>query len=238
MPDKNLLDYTIWEAGQTGSIGVFSQYGTRNRRVWAADPWGRQAVVWECWSVGVASQSGGIYVTPMAVDRTKMYRYAFWENRVVRGAASYPMYYLGLNGYGSTNGVYLRDTGGLSTNPYFWYIYSTSIPQNVWFLVVGHIWPAGSGIGDEHSDSGRWYTSGAKWGNITRDHVFHETTTTCRPRTLAMYHSETDGILHRTVYPRVDLCDGTEPTLAQLLKGWDSRLRRSRPMPSAYSFGA
>jgi hypothetical protein len=40
---------------------------------------------------------------------------------------------------------------------------------------------------------------------------------------LAIYQGNTDDMVHYTVYPRIDICDGTEPTLEELLTGHDSR---------------
>jgi len=215
------MNYRVWKDGQTGAIGNFSTYGTVNSRILADDPWGRKVVIWR------SGQTGGIYHSAQAIDNTKLYRMSWWEKRVTNAAATYSRYYAGLNGYGTTNGVYYRSDGTtLTTNPYF---YSSSavptasqVPVGTWILVVGHVWPAGSGAGDMHVDSGRWNLDGSKLGNNTRDYIWDVSTTTGRSRTLAVYTGDDPDIVHYTVYPRLDVVDGTEPSLQDLLDGHDT----------------
>lgn len=221
-----IMDYTIWQDGQTGAQGPFGQYSSRNWRTIGTDPWGKETVVWEGESLDGSTAGTGIYFsTSNPIDNTKMYRLTFWERRVTNSDATYARYYFGLNGYGSTNGVYNRSTGALSTNPYF---YNTSnlptsaqLPEGEWVLFVGHIWPAGSGTGSTHPDSGR-YTLNGRLGNISRDWVWHETSDRGRGRTLAIYQPNSGGVIHHSVYPRMDVVDGTEPSIAELLAGFDS----------------
>ena len=221
------MDYTIWEDGQTGSVGKFNARQSRNHRRMIKDPWGRSVVAWEGVSVEGSTSDTGIYYQPVPVDNTKMYRYVFWERRVSNSDASYARYYFGLHGYGSTNGVYRRNSGALSTNPYFYNTSnipsSTQLPEMEWVLMVGHIWPAGSGTGEDHPDSGRYLIDGTRLGNISRDWVWHEDTETARPRTLAIYRPDAGGVIHQTIYPRIDVIDGTEPSIQDLVSGFDSR---------------
>jgi len=37
---QKIYDDSIWKDGQTGSIGIFSQYSSNNRRVVSTNPWG------------------------------------------------------------------------------------------------------------------------------------------------------------------------------------------------------
>jgi len=214
--DYNLLDYSIWEAGQTGAIGIFGVYSTGNSRILAEDPWGEEAVVWK------SVPNAGIYCSAQAIDNTKLYRMSWWEKRVENATATYARYYAGLNGYGSVNGVAYRSTGAINTNPYFWNSSavptSADLPAGEWILVVGHVWPAGSGTGSNHPDSGRYKVTG-RFGNISYDYVFLPETTSARSRTLSVYQANDPNVLHYTVYPRLDIVDGTEPTIAELLSG-------------------
>jgi hypothetical protein len=227
-----IMDYTIWEDGQTGAIGSFTLgagNNLSNSRILGQDPWGKQTVLWR--SYGENNTAAGIYFSSSTpVDNTKMYRMSWWEKRVSNGIGNQCRHYAGLNGYGATNGVYSRSSGSLSTNPYFWSTASIptqeQLPLGEWILVVGHVWPAGSGTGDKHLDSGR-YTINGKIGDISNDWVWHEDTTRGRSRTLTIYREGTGvdntGALHYTVYPRMDVCDGSEPSIQDLLNGFDSR---------------
>jgi len=220
-----IYNYTIWENGQTGGIGSFGAFSTRNRRLISDDPWGNQVVVWESYNVAGSTKGGGIYMTPISIDNTKMYRMSWWERRVSNGDATFARYYAGLNGYGSTNGVLNRDTGNNETNPYFTFSSavptSSQLPLNEWVLVVGHVWPEGSGTGSNHVDSGLYTINSGKISNISRaDYVWRAETTTARSRTLAVYQPNatvTDMVIHHSVYPRLDIVDGSEPSLDDLL---------------------
>lgn len=221
--ENRLYDYGIWQNGQTGSIGDFTQYSSNNARVLAADPWGNIITVWKSYSVLNSTSGGGIYMNYKSIDNTKMHRMSWWEKRVTNSTSTYCRYYAGLNG--SPTAVRNRSNGSLNSNPYF---YNTSnipselqLPVNTWVLVVGHVWPFNSGTGSIHDDSGRYTINGGKLGNISADYVFDELTTSVRSRTLAIYSASnqqnTNDVLHYTAYPRLDVCDGTEPSIDDLL---------------------
>ena len=216
-----LYDYTVWEDGQSGSIGDLNTYSSNNRRAIGVDPWGREAVVWEGFSEDGSSNGSGIYGAPKPIDNTKLYRMSFWEKRVTNNAGASPRYYFGCNGYGSVDGVANIATGIATTNPYFFN--STSIPVDEWFLVVGHIFPKDYAGTSMHNDSGVYTINGGKIFQNNLEFKWLEETTTARSRTLSIYTPTIGGVIHHSLYPRFDLCDGTEPTIAELLAGHDSR---------------
>jgi hypothetical protein len=223
-PNK-LLDDSTWTPAATAgnnSIGQFTGWSTGNTRVQATDPWGNLNIVWKTSTQNPVNaqypSAGGIYCATQAIDKTKMYRVSYWERRVTNNAGI-GKYYFGCNGYGTTNGVYYRNTGTLTTNPYFFncsYNHPYMVSYN-WFLIVGHLWPAGSGIGSNHNDSGIYTISNGKLGDVTTDFVSHNTTTTFRPRTLAIYRGSKASMVHHSLHPRLDLCDGNEPSVQELL---------------------
>lgn len=208
-----LMDYTIWENGQTGSIGKFEQYSSSNSRVLATDPWGKETVVWQ------SKPNGGIYHSAIPVDNTKTYRMSWWEKRVNNTGTS--RYYAGLNGYGSVNGVGNLTNTTPNTNPYFWSCAQNILTEGEWFLIVGHVHPHDYS-GSTSPDSGR-YTVNGRIGGISNDYRWLPQTTSARSRTLSVYQGSVPEITHYTVYPRMDLCDGTEPSITELLHGFDSR---------------
>lgn len=211
-----LMDYRLWKDGQSGRIGDFNVYSTGNSRVLAEDPWGRQVPVWK------SITNAGIYHNPQPIDNTKLYRMSWWEQRVTNDTATYGRYYAGLNGYGSKNGV-LNLNGTYNTNPYFWSVNHSSLTEGQWFLVIGHVFPYSHTGTSSHPDSGR-YTIDGFLGNISADYKWAPETATARSRTLAIYQGAPPAaeILHYTVYPRMDVVDGTEPSIQDLLNGHDS----------------
>jgi hypothetical protein len=150
-----------------------------------------------------------------------MYRFSTWVRRKVIGNGSF---YLGLYGYnsaGSNEGVLTRSGGSNSTNPYF-----TSTgwwgSANTWYLVVGHVWPAGSGTGSAHPDSGIYDLAGNRVGS-TGDFVWRDTTVNSLHRTYLYYSTDT-STNQQWYQPRVDLKDGSEPSISELLNNAGNKL--------------
>lgn len=213
-----LMNYRLWKDGQTGNVGSFSGYSSGNSRIIAEDPWGRQVPIWQ----GVAPDSG-VYHGAQTIDNTKLYRMSWWEQRVTNDSATYGRYYAGLNGYGSPAGVQNLSNSSYNTNPYFWSTDHSNLTEGQWFLVVGHIFPANHTGTSLHPDSGR-YTVDGYLGAISADYKWAPETLTARSRTLSVYKGAPSDaqIVHYTVYPRMDIVDGTEPSIQQLLNGYDS----------------
>jgi hypothetical protein len=208
---NNLIPYTTWTSG-TGSVGVFSQNGstTENYRITDTDPFGLNSIVWEARPDSTSGPDGGWNTSTFAIDNTKLYRFSTWVRRTVTGNGSF---YLGTNGFGSVNGVLLRsNTSSNNTNPYFW----VGTPSSSWELVVGHVWPVNSGNGGNHPDSGRWNITNGKFGNISNDFVWRSETTSARHRTY-LYYSTNTLTRQQWFNPRVDVIDGTEPSIDDLL---------------------
>jgi hypothetical protein len=214
--DTNILNPQTWAVG-TGSSSGFSQNGStsENHRILDTDPFGNQSVIWEARPGSASGADGGWNTSNFSIDKTKMYRYSTWVRRTVQGNGSF---YLGCNGYGSTNGVLNRGNGSNNTNPYFW-VAGTPTSIGVWTLIVGHVWPAGSGTGSFHPDSGRYTISGGKIGGISNDFVWRDQTTSARHRSY-LYYSTNTSTRQQWCYPRVDVCDGTEPSIQDLLNNF------------------
>lgn len=216
---KNLLNLSTWTLG-TGSVTGFSQNGltTENQRILDTGPFGVSALVWDTPSNDVASDGdGGWDGSAISIDNTKLYRFSVWMRRRVIGNGSY---YLGCG-----SGVLNRVDGVLNNNPYFsassW---PASILADQWMLIVGHIWPAGSGTGTNHVDSGLWNTSGTKFSGPTYngDFVWQTSSTSTILRSYLYYSTDTTT-RQQWYQPRIDLVDGTEPTIAELISGVGSR---------------
>jgi hypothetical protein len=215
-----LIDYSSWTVG-TGNIGSFNVNGsvTENHRISDTDPWGNQTVVWEARPEAASNADGGWNSTRITIDNSKMYRVSVWVNRKVIGNNG--RFYLGSRGYGSTNGLERRSDGTTQTNPYFFYSHPpTNMPEDEWMLVVGHIYPTDAFGTTNHTDSGRYTVSNGKIGDIYNDYQWLPGTTESLHRTYLFYCTDT-SVRQQFVYPRFDVVDGTEPTIDELLNGFD-----------------
>ena len=214
--DGNLLNLSTWALG-TGSVSGFSANGaaSENYRILGADPFGKQTIIWEARTDEASDADGGWNTSQFNIDPTKTYRFSVWVNRTVQGNG---YFYLGLYGYNSSDsnvGVIQRNDGTNNTNPYFWY---TTTPTAVgeWTLVVGYVWPAGSGTGANNPNSGRYTIAGGKVGDITTDFVWRDDNTKALHRSYLYYSTDTTT-RQQWAYPRVDLVDGSEPSIQELL---------------------
>jgi hypothetical protein len=73
-----------------------------------------------------------------------------------------------------------------------------------------------------HHDSGVYDTAGGKIRNISLDYIWGNNTTRSVHRTY-LYYSTNTNTRQQFCHPRVDVCDGTEPTIADLIHGVDER---------------
>lgn len=147
----------------------------------------------------------------------------------------------------NNNGVYRKyEVGNISdTNPYFhinpdnWYLNNL----NNWELVVGHVWPLtttgsntnlpgtninGLSANPNHPDSGVWRRTNGKVsnqvfytiqgeGNNGGDYIWKDTTTYAQHRSY-LFYSIDPSATQSFIYPRVDVVDGTEPSISELLE--------------------
>lgn len=147
---------------------------------------------------------------------------------------------------GAATGITTSVTlSGLSStaNPYF-HVATTPAHlggSNVWTLIVGHVWPydtatgslvPGSNISNRmlplsyhHPDSGLWTrgashgSTGSKVGNNTgEDRIWNPVATRFMHRAY-LFYGATGGCTASFVYPRVDIVDGFEPSIGELLTG-------------------
>lgn len=215
------LNYDNWVLGTSGSQPGFNQNGTttENKIVEDTGPFNQLAKLWEASGTDVASGAdGGWDSTTFPIDPTKMYRFSVWIRRKVIGNGQS---YLGLHGYGSVNGVKKRGSDTVTTNPYFWV---GNITSTEWRLFVGHVWPHDAGIGSVHAESGVYQRGVGKIGGPTDEFRWLPETTSSLHRTY-LYYSTDITTVQQFAFPRVDIIDGTEPTIDDLLMS-EARLFR------------
>lgn len=225
---SNILSWNDWASGTTGSVTstgswpTYSANGDGNSRVIDTNPFGTSDVVWDVSNQDAASDAdGGWDSTSFPIDPTKTYRFSTWIRRKTIGNGST---YLGVTGYNSSFaniGVLNRTDGATNTNPYFTAVGWWGV-ANDWYLLVGHVWPAGSGTGDRHVDTGIYNTAGTKIANMN-DFVWQITNARANHRSYLYY--STDITTNQQWYqPRVDLCDGGEPSISELINNAGNKL--------------
>lgn len=213
-------DWTTGSGGFSTPLGNFNpnENDNENERVVGTDPWGNSSVVWETRPSGNGNPDGGWNHDGFSVDNTKLYRHSVWVKRTSNSAGG--TFYLGTNGGGQ---CVLRLDGayGEECNPY-WDCRGTSFfTQNVWYLVVGHVFPHTYPHSNQHPDTGLWVIGSGKVAgingcNIGNDMKFGPNTTSLNHRTYLFYCGDNTTRLQFSD-PRVDLCDGSEPTIQNLL---------------------
>lgn len=234
--DTNILAQYPWYIG-TGSETFYGQNGDGNSRISDSTPFG-SGIVWDVSNQDATSDAdGGWNSSTFPVDQHKLYRFSVWIRRKVIGNGSTYLGVYGMNSASSNIGVRQYNSTGTTTNPYFrssgWWG-----SANSWYLVVGHVHPYGTGIlSSTHEDSGIYDTNGNKITSCT-DYVWLNGTSRSVHRSYLYYSTDT-ATNQQFWQPRVDVCDGKEPSIKQLIDGVgavfdtptvDSGLGRSVPI--------
>jgi hypothetical protein len=208
-----IADYTEWEVGTTGSQGSFSRSGSpdENEIVMHPDPFGKQVPTWKCIPDSSSGADGG-WNMDFIGDNSERLRMSVFVKRT--GSSMNGNYYHGCDNDGNT----LTLSGNTDGNPYFHY---GSLPTtDEWFLLVGILHPheytgSGTGVTGVYDLNGNKVSGGEdyKWGSENhqelRNYLFYSTDTSER---------------QYFVYPRIDVVDGHEPTITDLVGGLDSRV--------------
>ena len=206
----SLIKWTNWTVGVGGTTD-YSLNGDGNSRIIDINPWSVQDVIWDVSNQDATSDADGGWVTSsFAIDNTKTYRFSVFVRRKVIGDGRF---YLGAYSY--PDPLLARNNGAANTNPYFHYSYWWGSAGD-WYLVIGHIWPSGSGVGQPKFESGIYDMNGNKLSS-TVDYVWPATATTARHRSY-LFNSIDISTNQQFYQPRVDIVDGTEPTINELLK--------------------
>jgi hypothetical protein len=210
----NLLDVTQWVIGTTGTQGDFTHNGKEeeNEIFLEEGPYGETQPVWVCEATGDDNADGGWVndVYPVnGYDHTKTYRFSVWiwqednDSNVYLGA-------------GTSDKTRNLSDSSINSNPYF---YSGDLPSlGKWFLVVGILHGSGysltaqSGISGAYDpltglnvDPGTDYKS--EVGALFQTHrAYH-------------FYASVAGLKVKFANPRMDLVDGTEPTLISMMSG-------------------
>lgn len=213
-----------------------------------------------------ANGEGGWDTGNFAIDNGKMYRFTVWTKRdgMTVGPTNSGAFYHGHYARTSTGTLTFsvsKTDGSLTSNPYFHVtnnpntstIASISPPNlggiDVWTMVVGHVWSTDTSIqttlpgtsvnglanNGNHPDSGVWIVSG-KIGNLNGvDRFWYNSVVIAQHRSYLYYSSDITAT-QSFIYPRVDIVDGLEPSIQELLAGPEPIKDMSSKMNVIYPF--
>jgi hypothetical protein len=209
--NSKLIDYYAdWIADTSGTQGDFAQNGAtaENAVISAPDPFGKEDVkIWECTPDAVSGADGGWNNDFVSDDLTR-YRFTVFVKRNNVNGTTY---------HGCLSCLTLGDVP--NTNPYFW---SGDPPSyDDWYLLVGLLHPSDytggdTGVSGVYDMNGKRVIAGTEFKMIV-DSVSQ------RHRSYLYYCTDITTRQYMA-YPRVDVVDGNEPTIMDLVNGTDSRL--------------
>lgn len=216
--NDSLITTDSWTVG-TGAVTGYPVNGSasESQRLYDTDPWGNSSIVWGTYPLGDNGPDGGWEGNYFNIDKTKKYRYCVWVRRTSATASG--SFYFGLHTNGTGDTYHLSD-GASQGNPYWSYTGVGNLTQNQWYLYVGHIFPAGYPGTTPDPTSGIYIRGtgriGGNTGNVPNDVKFPTDATQAMQRVYHYYCGDTTTRL-QFAYPRVDLIDGSEPTVGELL---------------------
>jgi hypothetical protein len=125
--------------------------------------------------------------------------------------------------------VMRTDNGAEQGNPYWECEGTGALTQNVWYLVCGHIYPYFTTVTGRHPDTGMFTIANGPTKvrdingcNIGQDLKWAPGSTTALHRTYHYYCGDSTTRL-QFAFPRIDLCDGSQPSIQELLTAGESR---------------
>lgn len=216
---RSLINWNNWTLG-SGSVTGYNQNGqtAENERVSSTNPFGYNDIVWEARPLAQTNDDGGWNTDWFNIDRTKLYRFSVWVRRTSSTAGG--TFYFGM--YANGDGSRRTDNSAVEGNAY-WECSGTGIlTQNQWYLWVGHVYPSSTSFTGRNPETGYYTVSGGRVGNIngcnigSGDLKWSANSTQGIHRTYLYYCSDSTTRL-QFYQPRVDVIDGTEPSIQELL---------------------
>jgi len=219
-----LTDPNTWTTGSGGFTGYGANGGTAEQlRVYVNDdPWGARSVVWRTVPDSTSGADGGWNTSSYSIDKNYRYRASVWMRRHTAGTGG--TFYFGVR---SSPNPIRNDNDTSQGNPYFNCPPQSSHTQNQWYLVVGTIYPHYETGATRHPDSGYW-ENGVKipdkgFCNCGAEDIRWDPAATTAY--LSVYHYYTTNTASGLEFasPRLDKCDGTEPTIQEIIGVGDGR---------------
>ena len=215
----NMSSWTI----STGSVSGYGQNGStsENQRILDTNPWGQSSIVWGSYPLGDNGADGGWETdNDFGIDKAKLYRFSVWVRRV--SSTTSGTFYLGCQSWDAAQYVRRMSDNVEEANPYWDYRGIGGFTQNVWYLVVGHLYPFNTTYTGKHPDSGIYNAGSAvkvaeTGGNSgSGDFKFSSAATYLRQRVYHYYSADTTSRI-QFYNPRIDLVDGSEPGIYELV---------------------
>ena len=209
--NANLLWNFPWSVGK-GSLSIYRENGFPNYREMHPTPFGYSDIVWKGVSNGTDDPGGGFNAYSCTIDHTKPYRMSCWFKRTSAEGSSF----FGANSSSNTVQVYSNGAWAEKRNFYFW---SGDLPRlNKWYLLVGYMYGSGATKTTADSRAGVYDPTTGKqvlsFSNVSRNYP-NCTTNGIR---VYQYYCHQENIPAYFWRPRVDLLDGREPSIEELLK--------------------
>ncbi len=204
----NLLaeDLQNWSVGGMPVDGFsFRGNGSENSLIDATDPFGESSVIWRAEPSGNGGGDGGFYSSYKNIDHSQKYRFTVWMRKTNSNEGTS---YFGL---WSDNNITKID-GTLKNNPYFWLGDLPSL--NKWYLLVGYVHGSGATV-TEHDGGIYDPATGQEVQSIT-DYKFKSGTPNVFHRAF-LYNDTNTNDEQYFFAPRIELVNGTEPTITELL---------------------
>ena len=235
------VDPDTWTTG----AGGFSGYGVNgntgeNQRVTDTDPWGNQSIVWETRASGDGGADGGWNSDSIGIDNTKLYRFSVWVRRTSSTGGG--TYYFGTGGGNECPNA--LGTSSQMCNPYWHCGSPSSLTQNQWYLTVAHIFPYTYTSTLAHPDTGLWVTgqpTGTKAMSVNQCNIsggdlkWGASSSSTLHRTYHYYCGDSTTKL-QFFRPRIDVCDGSQPTVQALLENKQNSLKSYSVIKEGGSF--
>lgn len=219
--------HLYWGESSSGGVSGFGANGSASEQLRAYqtdDPWGGTSWTWRSTPDATSGPDGGWNSSYYGIDTSYTYRWSTWVRRYTAGTGG--TFYLGMNPAPIRN-----DTNAVQSNPYWYCPAISNLTQGQWYLVVGHCFYEGYS-GGRHPDSGYWYIDSNGTAQKVdlgfcncgdQDVRWNPGTTTSMHRSYHFYTTNTASGLE-WLAPRVDKCDGNEPSISELMRQGDGQL--------------
>jgi hypothetical protein len=213
----------------TGGVTGYNQNGqtNENQRTITTNPWIDSDVIWGSYPNGSDFDDGGWNTDWFNIDNTKLYRFSVW---VKRTSSTYGgTFYLGM--YANGDGSRRMDNSAVEGNAYWNCTGTGGLTQDVWYLYVGHVYPWNTSYTGRHPNTGYYFVNNpTKQGDVngcnigTGDLKWSTNSTQGIHRTYHYYCADSTTRL-QFYDPRVDLVDGKEPSITELVNYSPARWR-------------
>lgn len=214
--DSNALGRFPFLVG-TGNQIPYTQYSsTDNIREVGLNPFGVQDVLWRGKSQISSGWCGGPCLDAsryVPLNNVKRYRFSYWMKRNTWAEGNL---YFGIQGTVQTGATWTDNS-----NHYFWSTGPTSVLEaDKWYLVVGYLYEGDSNdaVVDIRSGVYNALTGVKMLSSSSAYYARQKAGTTLYGFRIAQYNCTTVNPEVRLWQPRIDLCDGREPSIEELLK--------------------